>query len=46
LNGIESVTHHEVIEHLEEIAPLTIINYNARFIDNGKIMTSGGFQQE
>lgn len=42
LDNIESVTHHEVIPHLQEIAPKTIINPTKRFIDNGKVMTSGG----
>jgi transcriptional regulator GlxA family with amidase domain len=42
LDNLESVTHHEVIPHLQEIAPKTIINRQRRFIDNGKIMTSGG----
>jgi transcriptional regulator GlxA family with amidase domain len=39
---MESITHHEVIPHLQEIAPQTIINRQRRFIDNGKTMTSGG----
>ncbi len=42
LDGLESTTHHEVIPHLKEIAPKTIINEKARYIDNGRIMTSGG----
>lgn len=42
LDQLESTTHHEVIEHLQELAPRTIINPNRRFIDTGKIMTSGG----
>lgn len=42
LDGLQSVTHHEVIEHLAQIAPKTIIRPDERFIDNGKIMTSGG----
>ena len=42
LDGIESVTHHEVIEDMKAISPAVIIKENARFADNGKIMTSGG----
>lgn len=42
LDHLETTTHHEVIEHLKEIAPNTIINQGKRFIDNGKIMTAGG----
>lgn len=42
LDEMEAVTHHEVIPHLKEIAPKTIINEKARFIDNGRIMTCGG----
>lgn len=42
LNGLECITHHEVIPHLQEIAPQAIISREKRFIDNGKIMTSAG----
>jgi transcriptional regulator GlxA family with amidase domain len=42
LNGMESTTHHEVMAHLKEIAPDTRINSEARFVDNGKVMTCGG----
>ncbi len=42
LDGIESVTHHEAIQELKEIAPAAIIDPGKRFIDAGKIMTSGG----
>jgi transcriptional regulator GlxA family with amidase domain len=42
LDDIESITHHEVIADLKKIAPKTIINIDKRFIDIGKIMTSGG----
>jgi transcriptional regulator GlxA family with amidase domain len=33
LDHLESVTHHEVIPHLQEIAPKTIIKKDKRFID-------------
>lgn len=42
LDNLEYTTHHEVIPELREIAPRAIINQERRFIDNGKIMTSGG----
>ena len=42
LDGLEAVTHHEVIEHLAKIAPNAIINPGKRFTDNEKIMTAGG----
>lgn len=42
LDNLESITHHEVIPHLQEIAPKTIIKNEKRFIDSGKVMTSAG----
>lgn len=42
LDNLESTTYHEVVAQLREIAPRTIIREDKRFIDNGKIMTSGG----
>lgn len=42
LDNLEATTHHEVIELLKDAAPHAIINLNKRYIDNGKIMTSGG----
>jgi Transcriptional regulator containing an amidase domain and an AraC-type DNA-binding HTH domain len=42
LDNIEATTHHEVMAHLQEIAPKTMINKDRRFIDSGKIMTSAG----
>lgn len=42
LDYLESTTHHEVVEHLKELAPNTIIKQDKRFIDNQHIMTSGG----
>ncbi len=42
LDNKESATHHEVAEHLAQIAPKTRIKTGARFVDNGKILTSGG----
>ncbi|TCL72309.1 DJ-1/PfpI family protein [Hydrogenispora ethanolica] len=42
LDGVEATTHHEVLPHLREIAPQAIIRPEARFIDNGAILTSAG----
>lgn len=42
LDGLEATTHHEVIEHLRELAPRTTVRENVRFVDSGRIMTSGG----
>jgi len=42
LDGLEATTHHQVIRHLQEIAPQAIIRADKRFVDTGKIMTSGG----
>lgn len=42
LDGKECTTHHEVMEHLKDIAPNTIINPDEKFIDCGKILTSAG----
>ena len=42
LDDLEYTTHHLVFDHVVEIAPRAIPVNNKRFIDNGKIMTSGG----
>ncbi len=42
LDNLESVTHHEVICQLREIAPLAVIKSDQRYTDNGKILTSAG----
>ncbi len=42
LDGLEVTTHHEVMEHLQELAPTATLRENVRFVDTGKIMTSGG----
>lgn len=42
LDNLISTTHHQVIDLLKEIAPLTNIDIGKRYIDNGKIMTSAG----
>ena len=42
LDGRECTTHHEVAEHLGEIAPSAIINLNKRFVGDGRLYTSAG----
>ncbi len=42
LNGLPCTTHHEVMEHLGQLAPETVICRDKRYVDNGKIMTAGG----
>jgi transcriptional regulator GlxA family with amidase domain len=42
LDNIAVTTHHEVIEHLQKIAPRVKIKDDVRFIDNEKLMTSAG----
>lgn len=42
LDHLESTTHHEVVAHLRDLAPDTIIRQDKRFTDNDNIMTSGG----
>jgi transcriptional regulator GlxA family with amidase domain len=42
LDNLSSTTHHQVLDLLKELAPLTTIDASKRFIDNGKVMTSAG----
>jgi transcriptional regulator GlxA family with amidase domain len=42
LDGLRATTHHEVLELLTKLAPRTQIVRGERFIDNGRIITSGG----
>ena len=42
LESLEATTHHQVLDLLRELAPNTNIIENQRFVDNGKIITSGG----
>lgn len=42
LEGLQATTHHKALELLRELAPHTTIIENQRFVDNGKIITSGG----
>ncbi len=41
LDGLEVTTHHELLDHLEEIAPKATVG-EQRVVDGGKILTSGG----
>ncbi|SDE00576.1 DJ-1/PfpI family protein [Sporomusa acidovorans] len=42
LDNLNIITHHEVISDMQEIAPTAVIKKRARFVDNGKILTSAG----
>jgi transcriptional regulator GlxA family with amidase domain len=42
LEGLAATTHHKALELLRELAPHTTVIENQRFVDNGKIITSGG----
>ncbi len=42
LEGLKATTHHGAFEILTEIAPNTEIVRDERFVDNGKVITSGG----
>jgi transcriptional regulator GlxA family with amidase domain len=42
LEGLAATTHHLALDLLRELAPNTTIIENQRFVDNGKIITSGG----
>jgi len=42
LEGLRATTHHQAFEELAAFAPNTEIVKDERFVDNGKIITSGG----
>src|SRR5260221_3291962 len=42
LDGLTATTHWCALDLLQEIAPKAVVRPNARFIDNGKIVTSAG----
>ncbi|NJK77225.1 MAG: DJ-1/PfpI family protein [Microcoleus sp. SU_5_6] len=42
LAGLTATTHHKALDLLKELAPNTTVVGDRRFIDNGKIITSGG----
>lgn len=42
LDGLPATTHHEVLDHLRELAPTAEIRAGERFVDTGRIVTTGG----
>lgn len=42
LDGLPVTTHHQVIGHLRELAPRARVKPGVRYIDAGRIVTSGG----
>ncbi|MFW6078168.1 MAG: DJ-1/PfpI family protein [Gemmatimonadota bacterium] len=42
LDGLRVTTHHQVVEHLRELAPGAEVDPGPRFIDTGRIVTTGG----
>ncbi|MEM9510773.1 MAG: DJ-1/PfpI family protein, partial [Cyanobacteria bacterium P01_E01_bin.35] len=42
LNGWEITTHHEAYDELRQLVPTAIVNERKRFVDRGKIITTGG----
>lgn len=42
LDGLPVATHHQVYDHLATIAPLAHLRRDARVVDTGKLITTGG----
>ncbi len=42
LAGLTATTHHHTFDLLRELAPDSTVVENQRFVDNGKVVTSGG----
>ena len=42
LDDLNFTTHHQVIQDVQQLAPTAQFDKNARFTDNGKILTAGG----
>ena len=42
LAGLTATTHHHTFDVLRELAPDTTVVEDRRFVDNGKVVTSGG----
>jgi transcriptional regulator GlxA family with amidase domain len=42
LDGLEATTHHGALELLRQIAPNTVVRDGIRYVDNGRVITSGG----
>ena len=46
LDGLAATTHHETFDLLRKIAPKTTVRETDRFVDNGKVITSGGISTD
>jgi transcriptional regulator GlxA family with amidase domain len=42
LDGLSATTHHGALDLLRQTASRTIVLENTRFVDNGRVITSGG----
>lgn len=42
LDGLDSTTHHGSLDLLQQTAPRTTVRRDRRYVDNGKVITSGG----
>lgn len=42
LDDLEITTHHQVVEHVAELAPKAKLRRGERFVDTGRIVTTGG----
>lgn len=42
LDGLQATTHHDAFDLFRQIAPETTVIEDRRFVDEGKIITSGG----
>jgi transcriptional regulator GlxA family with amidase domain len=42
LDGLEATTHHSAFDELREAAPLARLRPEARYTDNGRVLTSAG----
>jgi transcriptional regulator GlxA family with amidase domain len=42
LDGLRTTTHHQCLEQLRELAPLSTIDPSRRYHDNGSIVTAAG----
>lgn len=42
LDNLTVATHHQVYDHIAELAPAALLDRDSRFVDNGKIITTGG----
>jgi transcriptional regulator GlxA family with amidase domain len=42
LDGLQVTTHHQVFDLLREVVPAAEVLEDQRFIDNGRVITSGG----